>query len=76
MDSFLLLNGCATGGCHAMSGNASVKDKVVRIMMSSAEYNETNSWICNPQSGQVNGNNNYGNKCYANVVRPVVAFRL
>ena len=69
---FSILNGCATGGCRAMSGNSSVKDKVVRIMRSSAEYNEGNSWICYPQSGQVNGNNNNNNKYNANVVRPVV----
>ena len=63
MESSFILNGCATS-------DELVKDKVVRTMLSSAEYNETNAWNCNPQSGQVNNNNN---KYNANVVRPVVA---
>ena len=49
----------------------SVKNKVVRTMMSSSEYSSINAWNINPQSGQVNNNNN--NKYNSNVVRPVVA---
>lgn len=67
--SSLLLNGCATSGNPI--GNPLVKNKVVRIMLSS-EYSEFNSWNLNPLSGQFNNNN----KCYAFQVRAAVAFKL
>lgn len=70
IDSFLLLNGCATGGMCPTMEYPSVKNKVVRTMMSSSEYSSVNAWNINPQSGQVNNNNN---KYNSNVVRPVVA---
>ena len=63
MDSFLLLNGCATGVQRSL-----VKDKVVRTFLSSSEYSENNAWNIYPLSGQVNNNNRYN----ANTVRPVV----
>lgn len=63
-----LLNGCATSGRPL--GNPLVKNKVVRIMLSS-EYSELNSWNLNPVSGQFNNNNN--NKYNANQVRAAVA---
>ena len=66
--SSLLLNGCATSGSPL--GNPLVKNKVVRIMLSS-EYSELNSWNLNPVSGQFNNNNN--NKYNANQVRAAVA---
>lgn len=66
--SSLLLNGCATSGNPI--GNPLVKNKVVRIMLSS-EYSEINSWNMNPVSGQFNNNNN--NKYNANQVRAAVA---
>ena len=66
--SSLLLNGCATSGNPI--GNLLVKNKVVRIMLSS-EYSELNSWNLNPVSGQFNNNNN--NKYNANQVRAAVA---
>ena len=69
IDSFLLLNGCATGGMCPTMEYPSVKNKVVRTMMSSSEYSSVNAWNINPQSGQVNNNNKYN----SNVVRPVVA---
>ena len=68
--SSLLLNGCATSGNPI--GNLLVKNKVVRIMLSS-EYSELNSWNLNPVSGQFN---NYYNKYNANQVRAAVAFKL
>ena len=68
--SSLLLNGCATSGNPI--GNLLVKNKVVRIMLSS-EYSELNSWNLNPVSGQFNNNNN---KYNANQVRAAVAFKL
>lgn len=61
-----LLNGCATSGNPI--GNPLVKNKVVRIMLSS-EYSEFNSWNLNPVSGQFNNNNKYN----ANQVRAAVA---
>lgn len=61
-----LLNGCATSGRPL--GNPLVKNKVVRIMLSS-EYSELNSWNLNPVSGQFNNNNKYN----ANQVRAAVA---
>lgn len=64
--SSLLLNGCATSGSSL--GNPLVKNKVVRIMLSS-EYSEFNSWNLNPVSGQFNNNNKYN----ANQVRAAVA---
>ena len=69
IDSFQLLNGCATGEYPAME-YPSVKNKVVRTILSASEYSSTNAWNINPQSGQVNNNNN---KYNSNVVRPVVA---
>ena len=69
--SSLLLNGCATSGNPI--GNLLVKNKVVRIMLSS-EYSELNSWNLNPVSGQF-GNLN-GVKSYAIQVRAAVAFKL
>lgn len=63
IDSYIL-NGCATS-------SRLVKTKLVRILLSSAENSATNAWNINPQTGQVNNNNN--NKYNANVVRPVVA---
>ena len=54
--SSLILNGCATSGKPL--GNPLVKNKVVRIMLSS-EYSELNSWNLNPVSGQFNNNNKY-----------------
>ena len=72
IDSFQILNGCATG-VYPVMGYPSVKNKVVRTMMSSSEYSSVNAWNINPQSGQVY----YGYyKYYSYVVRPVVAFRL
>ena len=67
--SSFLLNGCATSG--RLLGNPLVKNKVVRIMLSS-EYSELNSWNLNPVSGQFNNNNKYN----ANQVRAAVAFKL
>ena len=67
--SSLLLNGCATSGNPI--GNLLVKNKVVRIMLSS-EYSELNSWNLNPVSGQFNHNYKY----IANQVRAAVAFKL
>ena len=67
--SSLLLNGCATSGNPI--GNLLVKNKVVRIMLSS-EYSEFNSWNLHPVSGQFNNNNKYN----ANQVRAAVAFKL
>ena len=64
--SSFLLNGCATSGSPL--GNPLVKNKVVRIMLSS-EYSEFNSWNLNPVSGQFNNNNKYN----ANQVRAAVA---
>jgi hypothetical protein len=61
-----LLNGCATSGRPL--GNPLVKNKVVRIMLSS-EYSEFNSWNLNPVSGQFNNNNKYN----ATQVRAAVA---
>lgn len=61
------MNGCATSGNPI--GNLLVKNKVVRIMLSS-EYSELNSWNLNPVSGQFNNNNN---KYNANQVRAAVA---
>ena len=66
MNTSLLLNGCATSGKPL--GNPLVKNKVVRIMLSS-EYSEINSWNLNPVSGQFNNNNKYN----ANQVRAAVA---
>ena len=66
--SSFILNGCATSGRPL--GNPLVKNKVVRIMLSS-EYSELNSWNLNPVSGQFNNNNN--NKYNANQVRAAVA---
>ena len=66
IDSYIL-NGCATS-------SRLVKTKLVCILLSSAENSATNAWNINTQTGQVNNNNN--NKYNANVVRPVVAFRL
>ena len=60
------MNGCATSGMPL--GNPLVKNKVVRIMLSS-EYSELNSWNLNPVSGQFNNNNKYN----ANQVRAAVA---
>lgn len=62
MNSFYILNGCATGGSLLP-----VKNKVVRIMLAS-EWNEGNAWNVNPASGRLNDNNK--NNEY--VVRPVV----
>ena len=67
--SSLLLNGCATSGKPV--GNPLVKNKVVRIMLSS-EYSENNAWNLNPLSGQFNNNNKYN----SNQVRAAVAFKL
>lgn len=64
--SSLLLNGCATSGKPI--GNPLVKNKVVRIMLSS-EYSENNAWNLNPLSGQFNNNNKYN----SNQVRAAVA---
>ena len=64
-----LLNGCATSGSPL--GNPLVKNKVVRIMLSS-EYSEFNSWNLNPVSGQFGG----ALKSYASQVRAAVAFKL
>ena len=69
--SSLLLNGCATSGNPI--GNLLVKNKVVRIMLSS-EYSELNSWNLNPVSGQF-FSGSIG-KCNANQVRAAVAFKL
>ena len=68
--SSLLLNGCATSGNPI--GNPLVKNKVVRIMLSS-EYSELNSWNLNPVSGQFGSN---VNKYVAYKVRAAVAFKL
>ena len=68
--SSLILNGCATSGRPL--GNPLVKNKVVRIMLSS-ENSELNSWNLNPVSGQFYGNDS---KCYAAQVRAAVAFKL
>ena len=68
--SSLLLNGCATSGNPI--GNPLVKNKVVRIMLSS-EYSEFNSWNLNPVSGQFNV---YYFKYIAYQVRAAVAFKL
>ena len=62
----LVLNGCATSGLSSPL----VKNKVVRIMTSSSEYTETNTWNQQPSSGQTNNNNNKANGYQ---VRPVVA---
>ena len=67
--SSILLNGCATSGMPL--GNPLVKNKVVRIMLSS-EYSELNSWNLNPVSGQFVGYY----KCFAVQVRAAVAFKL
>ena len=42
---------------------------------SSAEYSATNTWVINPQTGQISGGA-VGIKYIENVVRPVVAFKL
>ena len=68
--SSLLLNGCATSGNPI--GNLLVKNKVVRIMLSS-EYSELNSWYLYPVSGQFYYS---GNKGIAYQVRAAVAFKL
>ena len=68
IDSFQILNGCATGVYPVME-YPSVKNKVVRTILSASEYSSTNAWNINPQSGQVNNNNKYNSY----VVRPVVA---
>ena len=67
--SSFLLNGCATSG--RLLGNPLVKNKVVRIMLSS-EYSELISWYLNPVSGQFGGNGKYN----AVQVRAAVAFKL
>ena len=64
------MNGCATSGMPI--GNPLVKNKVVRIMLSS-EYSELISWHLYPVSGQFGGNNY---KFSANQVRAAVAFKL
>ena len=69
----LKLNGCATSGRPL--GNPLVKNKVVRIMLSS-EYSEFGSWDLNPVSGQFGYGGRYLFKCYANQVRAAVAFKL
>ena len=70
--SSLLLNGCATSGNPI--GNLLVKNKVVRIMLSS-EYSELNSWNLDPVSGQFNLY--YAvSKYNAYQVRAAVAFKL
>ena len=71
IDSFQILNGCATGVYPVME-YPSVKNKVVRTMMSSSEYSSINAWNINPQSGQVVSSGKFS----SSVVRPVVAFRL
>ena len=55
-------------------GNPLVKNKVVRIMLSS-EYSELNSWNLYPVSGQFGGYVN-GGKYVAYQVRAAVAFKL
>ena len=70
--SSFLFNGCATSGSPL--GNPLVKNKVVRIMLSS-EYSELNSWNLNPVSGQFSNVGN-GYKCNAYQVRAAVAFKL
>ena len=63
--SSVILNGCAAG-----SGRPGLaKDKAARILAAS-EIHQTNSWNVNPQSGQLNNNNN---KYNGNVVRPALA---
>lgn len=64
MYGFSLLNGCATGD------KSLVKNKIVRILLSSAESSAGSAWYINPQTGQVNYNNG---KYNGYVVRPVVA---
>lgn len=64
MNSLLILNGRATG---SMTGP--VKNKIVRAIASSAEYDGGNVWNANVQSGQASNNNR--NNAY--VVRPAVA---
>ena len=75
--SFYQKNGVEGASKYSIFTNAYEDGKFTQFgsswYWSSAEYNETNAWNCNPQSGQVY--NNY-NKYNANVVRPVVAFRL
>ena len=71
--SSLLLNGCATSGNPI--GNLLVKNKVVRIMLSS-EYSELNSWNLNPVSGQFSSYYFAGGKYGAGQVRAAVAFKL
>ena len=63
------MNGCATSGMPI--GNPLVKNKVVRIMLSS-EYSELNSWNLNPVSGQCGSYYKY----IAYQVRAAVAFKL
>ena len=69
--SSLLLNGCATSGNPI--GNLLVKNKVVRIMLSS-EYSELKSWFLYPMSEQVITSD--GIKYSAYQVRAAVAFKL
>lgn len=77
--SFYQKNGVANENQYSIFSNAFEDGKLTNLdntwYWSSAEYDETHSWVCNPQSGQVIG---YGGnlKCYANAVRPVVAFRI
>lgn len=44
MDSFQILNGCATGEYPAME-YPSVKNKVVRTILSASEYSSTYAWV-------------------------------
>ena len=79
--SFYQKNGVANENQYSIFSNAFEDGKFTTFSSSwywsSAECIETGSWICNPQSGQVFGYGGYAyGKCNANVVRPVVAFRL
>ena len=77
--SFYQKNGVANENQYSIFSNAFEDGKLTKLdntwYWSSAEYNESYSWVCNPQSGQVSGYFS-GTKFGANVVRPVVAFRL
>ncbi len=64
--SSVILNGCPTG----LRKKSLVKNKLVGIMVSSSEYSSNNAWNQNPQSGNLNNNNN---KYNGYVVRPVLA---
>lgn len=75
--SFYQRHGVAEADKYAIFSNAYGDNKFTPFggswCWSSSEYSSTNAWYIYPQSGQVTyGGGKYG----ANVVRPVVAFRL